>query len=160
LHFFAGVLVALWLVTSAAMGFADTLDDALPAKKSGDFQTAGQLFSTTAKKGSTAAQYNLGVMCANGQGVAHDYREAVKWYRLAAEQGHAGAQFNLGGLYCRGQGVSPSDAEAYAWWTVAAASGNEPARKPRAFAQKAFAPSQISKGQKIAREIQGRLSSP
>ena len=42
------------------------------------------------------AQYNLGVMYENGQGVPQDYKTAVKWYRLAAEQGDAGAQFNLG----------------------------------------------------------------
>ena len=45
------------------------------------------------------AQFNLGVMYANGEGVLKDEAEAVRWYRLAAEQGHAAAQFNLGNSY-------------------------------------------------------------
>jgi len=35
-------------------------------------------------------------MYANGQGVRHDYAEAMAWYRKAAEQGHAAAQYSLG----------------------------------------------------------------
>ena len=34
------------------------------------------------------AQYNLGYMYHNGQGVPQDYAEAVKWYRKAADQGY------------------------------------------------------------------------
>jgi TPR repeat protein len=30
----------------------------------------------------------------NGQGVAQDYKTALKWYLLAAEQGLARAQYN------------------------------------------------------------------
>ena len=52
-----------------------------------------------AAKGEAAAQFNLGVMYANGQGVTQDYAEAVRWYRKAADQGYAAAQFNLGLLY-------------------------------------------------------------
>ena len=44
------------------------------------------------------AQYNLGVMYDNGQGVQQDYKEAVKWYRKAAEQGHNGAIEALKGV--------------------------------------------------------------
>ena len=53
-------------------------------------------FRKAAEQGHAAAQYNLGAMCANGQGVSKDYIEAVKWLRKAAEQGHAEAQFRLG----------------------------------------------------------------
>ena len=42
-----------------------------------------------AEQGNAAAQYNLGVMYDNGEGVPQDYAEAAKWYRLAAEQGEA-----------------------------------------------------------------------
>jgi len=43
-----------------------------------------------------AAQSNLGLMYADGQGVAQNYAEAVRWCRLAADQGNAAAQSNLG----------------------------------------------------------------
>ena len=32
--------------------------------------------------------FNLGVMCANGEGVPQDDKKAARWYRRAAEQGH------------------------------------------------------------------------
>ena len=46
-----------------------------------------------AEQGFATAQYNLGIMYANGEGVPQDDAEAVKWSRLAAEQGYASAQF-------------------------------------------------------------------
>ena len=61
-----------------------------------------------AEAGYDVAQFNLGVMYDNGQGVLQDYKEAVKWYRLAAEQGYADAQYNLGVMYDNGEGV-PQD---------------------------------------------------
>ena len=49
-----------------------------------------------AEKGEVSAQYFLGLIYANGRGVAKDEVEAVKWYRKAAEQGDADAQGILG----------------------------------------------------------------
>jgi TPR repeat protein len=45
-----------------------------------------------AEQGLARAQFNLGVMYANGQGVAQNDDEAGKWLRKAAEQGHEGAR--------------------------------------------------------------------
>ena len=64
-----------------------------------------------------------------GQGVLHDYAEAVKWYRLSAEQGDAYAQFMLGILYDRGLGVPQDYAEAVRWYTRAAKQGNAEAQR-------------------------------
>ncbi len=55
----------------------------------------GQDFAL-AEQGYARAQYNLGFMDANGEGVPQDYAAAVQWYRLAAEQEVAAAQNNLG----------------------------------------------------------------
>ena len=51
-----------------------------------------------AERGDAKAQYNLGVMYANGNGVTEDDEEAVKWYRKAAEQGVEEAQRALNEL--------------------------------------------------------------
>ena len=72
----------------------------------------------------TAAQYNLGIMYCNGQGVLQDYKEAVKWYRLAAEQGYAAAQYNLGLMYRNGDGVPQDYQEAVKWYRLAAEQGD------------------------------------
>jgi TPR repeat protein len=55
-------------------------------------QEALKWFRKGAEQGFALAQYNLGVMYHNGQGVAQNHEEAVKWYRKAAEQGYADAQ--------------------------------------------------------------------
>ena len=40
-----------------------------------------------AGKGHSSAQYNLGLMYANGEGVAQDVVEAYKWFFLAHKNG-------------------------------------------------------------------------
>ena len=55
-----------------------------------DHAEAVRWIRKAAKQGPADAQYNLGGMYANGQGVNLDHAEAVRWYRKAAEQGHAG----------------------------------------------------------------------
>jgi hypothetical protein len=76
-----------------------------------------------AEKGNAAAQYNLGDMYREGEGVAEDDKEAVKWYRKAAEQGHAQAQNNLGDMYANGEGVPMDSKEAVKWYRKAAEQG-------------------------------------
>ena len=58
-----------------------------------------------AGQGHAEAQYNLGVMYYEGQGVRQDYHKAVEWFCKAANQGFAQAQNNLGVMYDEGQGV-------------------------------------------------------
>ena len=58
-----------------------------------------------ADQGNADAQFNLGVMYAEGRGVPRDDAEAARWYRCAADQGEAAAQFNLGLMYAKGEGV-------------------------------------------------------
>ena len=85
----------------AAALLALGLNQAVWADDASDFRETLQL----AEQGVADAQYNLGLMYYNGQGVRQDYAEAVKWYRQAAEQGNAKAQYNLGAMYHNGQGV-------------------------------------------------------
>ena len=81
-----------------------------------------------AEAGDASAQYNLGVMYRNGNGVPKDDAEAVKWYRKAADQGHADSQLSLGDNYAAGHGVPKDDAEAVKWYRKAADQGNAAAQ--------------------------------
>ena len=92
------------------------------------------------------------MMYGNGQGVAQDYKEAVKWYRLAAEQGYVAAQTSLGMMYGNGQGVAQDYVMAHMYWNIAGASGHEDAIKNRGIVEKNMTPSQIEKAQDLARE--------
>ena len=74
--------------------------------------------------GDAHAQFNLGLCYYAGDGVAKDYREAVKWYRLAAVHGDSDAQYFLGLHYYSGEGVERDYSEAFKWYNVAAEQGN------------------------------------
>lgn len=68
------------------------------------------------------AQYWMGIMYLQGQGVEQSYEEAAKWLRKASEKSVPQAQHKLANLYMKGLGV-PRDYEyAYAWYRTAAAS--------------------------------------
>ena len=110
-----------------------------------------------AEQGLAQAQFSLGWCYHYGKGVAQDDTEAVKWYRKAAEQGNANAQFNLGWMYDQGKRVPKDDVTAYAWLSVAAASGDEEARKFRESVKGRLTPSQLDRGQAMAREIFERI---
>ena len=77
-----------------------------------------------AEQGDAEAQFNLGVMYRDGEGVPQDEAEAVRWFRLAAEQGLAVGQSNLGLMYATGRGVPQDEAEAVRWSRLAAEQGN------------------------------------
>ena len=48
-----------------------------------------------AAQGSTYAQYRLGSMYENGEGVPKDAAKSVEWYQKAAAQGNPNAQYAL-----------------------------------------------------------------
>ena len=81
-------------------------------------------FRLAADQGLASAQFHLGLMYDNGQGVPQeDYVQAAKWYRLAANKGDASAQYYLAFKYKKGQGVSQSYEQAANWFRLAADQG-------------------------------------
>ena len=122
-----------------------------------DDAEAVKWYRKAAEQGHESAQFNLGVMYDNGEGVTEDDAEAVKWYRKAAEQGYDSAQYNLGVMYAKGEGVPEDDVAAYAWFSVAAASGDDDGLFNRDRIKGYLTPSQIDRGQVMAREISKRI---
>ena len=59
---------------------------------------AARWWLAAADQGLPQAQYNLGVLYEQGQGVTADYQEAAKWYGLAAAQGDRNAADRLAEL--------------------------------------------------------------
>jgi hypothetical protein len=103
-----------------------------------------------AEQGDANAQYYLGIMYDDGEGVLEDDKEAAKWYRLAAEQGHANAQSNLAFRYANGEGVLEDAIAAYAWLNIAGANGHEAASKATDDIQ--LSQSGIEQAQALSRE--------
>jgi hypothetical protein len=61
-------------------------------------------------------------------------------------------------VYANGYGVPEDDVAAYAWFSVAAAAGDDMARAFRDSTKRALTPSQVEKGQVMAREISERIA--
>ena len=74
--------------------------------------------------GDSDAQFKLGNMYYDGQGVVQDYKESVKWFTKAAEQGESAAQYNLGLMYTNGEGVVQDYKESVKWYRLAAEQGD------------------------------------
>ena len=104
-----------------------------------------------AEQGDVLAQYNLGMMYQNGQGVTLDYKEAVRLYSLSAEQGNATAQLNLGVMYTKGTGVLQDYALAHMWFNFCGSGGDEDCLTYRKIIEKQMSSSQIEKAQEMAR---------
>ncbi len=68
-----------------------------------------------ANQGNPIAQWRLGDMYMDGDGVRQDYAEALKWFKLSADQGNPDAQWRLGLLYYSGEGVRQDYAKAKEW---------------------------------------------
>ena len=95
----------------------------------GDYATALREWQPLAKQGDAVAQYHLGLLYSNGQGVPKDDAQARQWYEKAAVQGHVDAQVNLGMLLDYGRGGPQDFKMAVRWYLRSANQGNELAQR-------------------------------
>ncbi len=87
-------------------------------------------FLRAAEQGHADAQFNLGLLLLNGEGVTQSTATAVEWFIRSAEQGNVDAQNNLGVIYLTGEGGLPQDKDlAIEWFKKAAKQGNEEAKQ-------------------------------
>lgn len=102
--------------------------EAQRAQEAGDYARAATLFLPLAEKGDAIAQFNLGLLYAQGRVILQDYRIALQWYLAAAEQGHPEAQNKLGELYVSGKGVAQDFKKAMNWFLLSAKQENATAQ--------------------------------
>ena len=122
------VALVLSIVCLAAPAWAD-FKAGENAYHRGDHATALREWQPLAKQGQAIAQYHLGLLYANGQGVPKDDAQARQWYEKAAAQGHADAQANLGSLYDYGRGGPQDFKMAVRWYLRSANQGNDLAQR-------------------------------
>ena len=111
------------------LGLAAALQSILPARadvaagmrafQNKDYATAFAEWKAAAEAGQTEAQFDLGVLYAQGRGVKRDLTLAERWYRKAASQGNSEAEFALGQMYAHGWGVPRDEADAIRWFQMA-----------------------------------------
>jgi len=116
------ILVGMLLLAVGAVHAAD-LQKGVAAYERRDYAAAIVEFRPLAEQGNAFAQYSLGRIYDEGEGVPQDYGQAIAWYRKAAEQGLVEAQFNLGSMYFAGHGAPQDYAQAIAWFRKAAEQG-------------------------------------
>ena len=119
------ILTSIWLLFLASPSIALVTEyrKAIDAYKKEDYKTSYDLILPLAKKGFAQAQYNLGIMYANGKGVEKNYSKAIEWWILAAGQGNDKAQYSLGLMYEKGKGVKENLKTAKKWFQLASNQG-------------------------------------
>ncbi len=159
---FAGLALIAALCAGVTLGLTAPAwagsDEGMAAYNRGDYATALREWRPLAKQGYAKAQYNLGLMYCNGEGVPQDYAKALQWYRMAApEQGNAGAQNTLGVMYDKGLIVPQDYAQAHMWYSLAVSryppsKDRDKAVFNRNIITAKMTPAQIAEAQKLARE--------
>ena len=124
----------------------------LRAYRFGNYKTALNLLKPLAEAGHADAQFQLGWMYHNGEGVVQDDKEAVKWYRMTAEQGIAIAQNNLGAMYANGEGVQYDFNKAHMWYNIARSNGDDLASENIEKLSRYMSQSDIAEAQEMARK--------
>lgn len=117
------LLLAMLILAWTGAARAD-MEAGIEAYKRGDYGAARAAWAPLATAGDPEAQYFLGHLYANGQGVGRDPGKALILFRASALQGDPYGQFALGYVYEHGQGVEPDAGEAAHWYRAAAAQGN------------------------------------
>jgi TPR repeat protein len=136
-------------------GGLSTHQDANAAERAyarGDYTTALREWKVRAIEGDAEAQYGLGYMYRNGQGVPKDNKEAEKWYGKAASQGNVKAQIKLGLMNAKGDGIPRNYIEAHKWFNIAAGQGHNDAARARDKITQNMTAAELEEALRLARE--------
>lgn len=87
------VLFLLGLLAASASAIADDYEDGVAAYGKSDYATAISRFTDAAEQGNDRAQYALGAMYHEGEGVPKNHEAAAYWYTKAAQRGNIQAQY-------------------------------------------------------------------
>ncbi|MCM1318924.1 MAG: sel1 repeat family protein [Muribaculaceae bacterium] len=90
----------------------------------GEYLDALKAFGKAAKNGNSDAQYRIGMMFLEGEGMNANPEDAAYWFRKAAQNGHAPSQFAIGECFMKGIGVQQDSRMAAEWFWRAAEQGH------------------------------------
>lgn len=103
---------------------AETLKDAHRAYEKKEFSRAMKIALSLAQQGIANAEYLVGAMYLEGEGVENDFGKAFTWFSKAAEHGDADGQVALARMYRNGLGTQRDFPQALRWFGEAANSGS------------------------------------
>ena len=145
------IALVLSLVCLVVPAWAD-YQAGMDANNRGDYATALREWRPLAEQGDARAQFDLGLLYENGDGIPRDYAKAHQWYEKSAAQGGAKAQFYLGMQCAFGEGVLLDLVQAHMWYSLAAGNGHAAATVYRNDLARQMTPAQIAEAHKRARE--------
>jgi uncharacterized protein len=145
------IALVLSIVSLAVPAWAD-FQAGMDAYNRGDYATALREWRPLAEQGDASAQFQLGLLYDNGDGVPRDYAKARQWYERAAAQGGVKAQFYLGLQSAYGEGGPLDLVQAHMWYSLAAGNGYAHAPGYRDDLARQMTPAQIAEARKRARE--------
>lgn len=93
-----------------------------------DDRKAVEHFRFAAEGGNHTAQFNMGVMLSNGDGIEQNLEQAARWYWASADQGNTGAMVQLALLLKDGNGIPKDINAARSWLEMAASEGDDSAQ--------------------------------
>ena len=150
----AAIVVVILAAGSIMPAAADPFDNAFNTYMAGDFGAAIKMMDKLGREGDIRAQYMMGRMFSEGEGVREDDAAAAKWYQVAADRGDVVSQLSLGTFFVNGDGVAQNFAEAYKWLTLVALSENRTAKaqalEVRDLISQLMTPDQIDDGERLA----------
>ena len=138
----------LFLLNFYNFALAD-FESGLKAYNEGKFKQAIEHWLPIAEEGNSNAQYNLGLMYHNGQGVKQDFDEAAKWFLYSAEQGNIRSMQLLSTMHVLGRGVEKDFIQSYIWATIASKNGDENSLAVLNGLKEEMTASQINKANKL-----------
>jgi len=112
------------------------VEEGITAYKNKDYELALKELQPLADQGNPDAQYWLGRMYGEGNGVAKNHEEALRLYILAIRKNHGRSQAQIGVYYLGGLGVPEDKVIAIKWMMIAETSDDAEARE----VAKAFIP--------------------
>ncbi|BCW89358.1 hypothetical protein sos41_25180 [Alphaproteobacteria bacterium SO-S41] len=97
--------------------------DGKPGVVQRDLNEGAKWIRMAAEWNEPRAQFELGSLYENGNGMTANLAEAASWYLKAAERNHPQGQYNIATMLETGEGIAQDRIEALKFYTLAAANG-------------------------------------
>ncbi len=111
--------VSMLAVDPATAGYLDGMS----AYQRGDYETAMDEWSLSARRGDFRAQFGVGILFLYGLGTDQDASEAAGYFRESSARGYPEARYALGVMHQDGNGVAQNYTEAARLYELAAWQG-------------------------------------
>ena len=135
-QFYSLLILFIFLSCVVSSASASQMDEALQFFQTGDSSKAIEIWNAEATRGDSDAQYIMGKLHLDGEGVPQSDSEAVKWFQASADQGYSLSQNALANMYYFGRGIPSDHKLAAKWWLLAAEQGMSDAQNNIAVAYK------------------------